>query len=90
VIASRLHQTLDVTLQEDQSRVRHPNAALVLSLFRRVVVSLALTWGAQARKVKPRATARNFQKQFHHANGGAQRLEALIFANSPKSWILAK
>jgi hypothetical protein len=62
VIESRLHQTLDVTLQEDQSRVRQPNAALVLGLFRRVVVSLALTWVAQARKVKPHATARNFQK----------------------------
>ena len=41
-------------------------------------------------KVKPRATARNFQKQFHHADGGSQRLEALIFANSPKSWLLQK
>ena len=77
-------------MQEDQSRVSHPNAALVLGMFRRVAVSLALTWVAEAKKVKPRATARNFQKQFHHADGGSQRLEALIFANSPKSWLLQK
>ncbi len=41
VIESRLHHALDVTLGEDQSRVRNPNAAFALSLFRRVVVSFA-------------------------------------------------
>ena len=44
VIESRLHHPLDVSLGEDQSRVRQPNAALVLGMFRRVVVSCALAW----------------------------------------------
>src|SRR5205814_7731539 len=34
VIESRLHHALDVTLNEDHSRVRNPNAALVLGMFR--------------------------------------------------------
>ena len=90
VIESRLHQTLDVTMLEDQSRVRQRNAALVMGMFRRVAVSLALTWIEEVREIKPRASARNFQKQFHHRDGGSQRLEALIFSKSPKSWRLAK
>ena len=90
VIESALHHALDVTLAEDQSRVRHPNAALVLSLFRRVVVSFAQVWLEELRKIKPRtrASTRNFQKQFHHRNGGPERLHALLFAKSPASWRL--
>jgi predicted transposase YbfD/YdcC len=90
VIESRLHQTLDVTMAEDQSRVSQPNAALVLGMFRRVAVSLALTWVTEVKETKPRASARNFQKQFHHRDGGTQRLESLIFSKFPKSWRLAK
>ena len=41
VIESRLHHALDVSLDEDRSRVRNPNAALVLGMFRRLVVSVA-------------------------------------------------
>jgi hypothetical protein len=41
VIESKLHQALDVSLDEDRSRVRNGNAALVLGLFRRLVVSVA-------------------------------------------------
>ena len=41
VIESRLHHCLDITLREDQSRVRTPKAARVLGTIRRVVVSLA-------------------------------------------------
>lgn len=89
-IESRFHHTLDVTLCEDQSRVRQRNAALILGMFRRMAVSLAVRWVGEARKTRPRATARNFQKQFHHRQGGPQRLEALIFAKSPESWLLAK
>lgn len=88
VIESRLHHALDVTLVEDHSRVRHPNAALVLSMFRRVVVSFAQVWLETVRKSKPRASTRNFQKQFHHRDGGPERLRALIFSKSPQSWRL--
>ena len=88
VIESRLHHSLDVTLNEDQSRVRDRNAALVLALFRRVTVSLALEWLETARTVKPRASVRSFQKRFHHRDGGPERLEALIFSKSPSAWKL--
>ncbi len=56
---SRLHHPLDVSLDEDHRRVRHPNAALVLGLFRRGVVSCALVWLAavQSRKTRFRRAA---------------------------------
>lgn len=90
VIESRLHHALDVTLGEDHSRVRHPQAAFALSLFRRVVVSFAQAWLEECRKINPRtrATTRKFQKRFLHRNGGPARLQALIFAKSPHSWRL--
>jgi hypothetical protein len=92
VIESRLHHALDVTLAEDQSRVRNPKAAFALSLFRRVVVSFAQTWLEECRKLNPRsrATTRKFQKRFTRRDGGPERLHALIFAKSPVSWRLPK
>jgi hypothetical protein len=92
VIESRLHHALDVTLGEDQSRVRNPKAAFALSLFRRVAVSFAQVWLEECRKINPRsrATTRKFQKRFLHRHGGAERLRALIFSKSPVSWRLPK
>ena len=92
VIESRLHHALDVTLGEDRSRVRNPQAAFALSLFRRVVVSFAQAWLTACRKRNPRrrATTGKFQKQFHHRNCGPERLQALIFAKYPTAWCLPK
>ncbi len=90
IIESRLHHPLDVSLKEDDSRVRHPNAALVLGMFRRVVVSFACAWLATVQKRQTRFSVRRFQKQFRRRDGGAARLEALVFANSPTAWRLAK
>ena len=92
VIESRLHHALDVTLAEDHSRVRNPNAALVLSLFRRVVVSFAQAWLDQCRQINPRsrATTNKFQKRFRHHLGGQECLHALIFSKSPIAWRVAK
>jgi hypothetical protein len=88
VIESALHHALDVTLREDHSRVRHPKAAFVLSLFRRMVVSFAQVWVAQCRKLNPksRVTTRKFQQRFSRADGGPSRLHALMFTKSPASW----
>jgi hypothetical protein len=88
VIESRLHHALDVTLREDHSRVRHPQAAFALSLFRRVVVSFAQVWLSECRKVQPksRATTRQFQQRFRRQGGGRERLQALLFTKSPVSW----
>lgn len=85
VVESRLHHCLDITLREDQSRVRTPGAARVLGTIRRVVVSLANAAVNRARKLNPK-TKRNtisFQKRFRSARGGRERLHALIFAKSP-------
>jgi hypothetical protein len=92
VIESRLHHSLDVVLDEDRSRMRTPNAAWVLGMFRRVAVSFALEWVAEKRKLHPKskASVRGFQKSFHRRDGGPERLHALIFSKSPVSWRLAK
>jgi len=90
VIESRLHHTLDISLDEDRSRVRHSKAALVLGLFRRLVVSVAQAAIAQAQTKKTRWTVRRYQQRFAHRNGGPQRLQALIFAKNPCSWHLPK
>ena len=88
VIESRLHQALDVSLDEDRSRVRHPNAALVLALFRRLVVSVAQTAIQAVQTPKTRWSVRRYQQQFAHRDGGPERLRALVFAKNPNSWRL--
>jgi hypothetical protein len=85
VIESRLHHCLDITLREDQSRVRTPGAARVLGTIRRVVVSLANAAVNRARKNNPKSkhNTRSFQNHFRSARGGRERLRALIFSKYP-------
>ena len=85
VIESRLHHCLDVTLQEDLSRVRSPKAARVLGLIRRVIVSLANAAVDRARKAKPKTkcNTKSFRQRFLSARGGRERLDALLFAKQP-------
>jgi hypothetical protein len=90
VIESKLHQALDVSLDEDRSRVRQVNAALVLGLFRRLVVSVAVAAIAPVQTKKTRWSVRRYQQQFGHRDGGPQRLRALVFATNPAAWRLAK
>ena len=47
-IEDRTHHTLDVTHREDESRVRHPNAASVLGIFRCLSNAFKQVW-AQGR-----------------------------------------
>ena len=85
VVESRLHHCLDITMQEDQSRVRTPKAARVLGTIRRVVLSLANAAVDQARKKNPKSKCNtgSFQQRFRSARGGRERLHALIFARCP-------
>ena len=85
VIESRLHHCLDITMQEDMSRVRTLKAARILGTVRRIVLSLANTAVNRARKKnsKTKSNTRSFQQRFRSARGGRQRLHALIFAKSP-------
>ena len=90
VIESRLHHALDISLDEDRSRVRQPNAALVLGMIRRLVVSVAQTAIAQVQTPKTRWSVRRYQQQFARRDGGPERLHALVFAKTPNSWRLRK
>lgn len=85
VIESRVHHCLDVTLQEDQSRVRSPAAARVLGMIRRVIVSLANAAVDRVRRVKPKTKCNtgSFRQHFLCARGGRERLHALLFAKNP-------
>jgi hypothetical protein len=84
-IESRLHHCLDVTMQEDLSRVRTSKAALVLGMIRRVVLSLANAAVDKARKQHPKtkANTKSLRQRFLSARGGRERLHALIFAQHP-------
>lgn len=88
MIESRLHQALDVSLDEDRSRVRQANAALVLGLFRRLVVSVAQAAIQAVQTPKTRWSVRRYQQRFAHRDGGPERLQALVFAKNPNSWKL--
>jgi len=85
VVESRLHHCLDISLQEDLSRVRTPRAARVLGAIRRVVLSLANAAVDRARKKNPKtkSNTKSFQQRFRSARGGRERLHALVFAKSP-------
>jgi hypothetical protein len=90
VIESRLHHALDVSLDEDRSRVRQPNAALVLGQFRRLVVSVAQAAIEQVQTPRTRWSVRRYQTRFSRRAGGPQRLQTLIFAKNPVTWRLPK
>lgn len=86
VIENRLHHCLDITLREDWSRVRNPNSARILGMIRRLIVSLANAAVNRARKHRPKtkANTKSFRNRFRSAQGGRQRLHALIFAKHPQ------
>lgn len=62
-IETRNHYPLDVTHREDESRVRHPNAASVLGIFRRLSNAFKQVW-AKGRP-KRRATSRDWTEENH-------------------------
>lgn len=92
VVESRLHHCLDITMQEDLSRVRTPNSALVLGMIRRVLLSLSNAAVDLARRADPKTkfNTKKFQQRFRSARGGRERLQALIFAKNPALLDLAK
>ena len=68
-IENRTHHTLDVSHREDESRVRHPGAASVLGIFRRLSNTLKQAW-AKGRP-KREATSRDWieENQFNRWRG---------------------
>lgn len=83
-IESKLHYRLDNVLEEDLSRVRNPNAALVLGMFRRVVVSFAIPWSQEKKKTDKRTSTRNFLEHLNADNH--RRAFDLVTAKAPAAW----
>lgn len=79
-IESGLHQRLDVSADEDRSRVRHRNAAWILAMFRRTSVSLFVHWRGQ----DPRR-AKSTLADFHEEMGLEHQRRAFALVNSKQS-----
>ena len=78
------HQRLDITLDEDRSRVRTHRALTILGMFRRLVVSLACVWLDHPSRRKRKLSTRDF---LHHLNAlNARRAFSLITSLSPTAW----
>ena len=74
----------------DHSRVRQRNAALVLGLFRRLLVCVAQTAMVQRQTPKTRWTVRRYHHRFARRDAGQPRLAALLAAKAQSSWQLPK
>jgi hypothetical protein len=87
VIESRLHHCLDATMQEDFSRVRHPQAARVLGVLRRILLSLANAALDHLHQASPKtkANTKTYRQRFLSARQGSHRLDRLIFWPLPGS-----
>jgi hypothetical protein len=66
-IEGGLHQRLDVTACEDASRVRNPNAILVLGIARRATFGLYHRW-RRRRKNSRQSTLRDFHDSMDRFN----------------------
>ena len=81
---SQLHYRLDTVLDEDRSRVRNPNAALILGMMRRVVVSFAIPWSKEKQKKNKRSSTRDFLDLLGAENN--RRAFGLVTSKSPSAW----
>jgi hypothetical protein len=61
-IEGGLHQRLDASTNEDNSRVRNRNAVWVLGMFRRLAVSLFAEWRSRDNR-RERKTMPDFQAE---------------------------
>ena len=58
-IEGLLHQSLDVTAREDESRVRNRNSLLILGIARRSAIGLKVSW-KEKRKNQRQSTMTDF------------------------------
>jgi hypothetical protein len=82
-IESGLHQRLDISAQEDRSRVRTRRAAFNLSLFRRAAISFAIHW-IQRQPKRRRATTTYFYEEMRAR--GARKAFSLVTRKNP-AWL---
>ena len=85
-VENGLHLRLDVSGQEDKSRVRTRSAAFNLALFRRVAISFAVHW-IQRQPNKRLATTQGFYDEMRAK--GSRKAFSLVTARKP-SWIPRK
>lgn len=85
-IENGLHLRLDVSGQEDKSRVRTRTAAFNLALFRRAAISFAVHW-IQRQPNKRLATTQGFFDEM--GAKGRRKAFSLVTARKP-SWIPKK
>ena len=78
------HQRLDITLDEDRSRVRTIRAMTILGMFRRLAVSFACAWLDHPTRQKQKCSTRDFQE--HLKAQGARGAFALVSSLCPKAW----
>ncbi len=82
-IESGLNHRLDVSADEDKSRVRTPSSAFNLGLFRRAANSFAIAWIKRQRD-KRKATLRGFYDEMSLHN--SRKALSLVTASKP-SWL---
>ena len=85
-IESGLHQRLDISALEDKSRIRTPQAAFNMSLFRRASISFAIHWIRRQRDSR-RATTSGFYEAM--SAKGRRKAFSLVTIKHP-SWLPPK
>jgi hypothetical protein len=82
-VEAGLHQRLDVSADEDRSRVRHRNAVWVLGMFRRIGISLFMHWRGKNPK-RAKATLADFHEEM--ALEHQRRAFALVNSKKSTAW----
>jgi len=85
-IENGFHLRLDVSSQEDKSRVRKPGAVLILSLFRRAAMSFAITWIMHQRNKRLATTTGFYDDMDAH---GSRKAFSLVTVRKP-TWLPKK
>jgi len=80
-IENGLHQRLDISADEDKSRVRHRNAVWILGMFRRIAVSIFMHWRTRHPK-HSKATLPDFYEEMELEN--QRRAFALVNAKQSR------
>lgn len=81
-IENGLHQRLDVSADEDRSRIRDRNAIWVMGMFRRLAVSLMMEW-----KSRDPGRKRKSQRDFYEEMSRDYQRKAFNLVNAAKPTI---
>ncbi|GEM_PF-5395814 len=68
---------------------RNPNAALVLEMFRRVVVSFVIPWSQKQKKTNKSTSTRDFLEHNNNAKNYRRAFD-LVTSKTPSAWKILK